>query len=58
VTPGGLTIPVLATALSLGILFGVTREQALAGAGGLAAGALLFGIAHWPVRLPLRDGTR
>lgn len=50
VAPGGLAIPVLATALSLGILIGVTREQALAGAGGLVAGALLFGIAHWPAR--------
>ena len=42
VIPLGPVVPVLAIAVSLGILAGATRAQLLGGAGGLAAGAVLF----------------
>ena len=40
--PFGATIPVAATAVSLAMLAGATREQVIAGAAALAAGALLY----------------
>jgi APA family basic amino acid/polyamine antiporter len=43
--PLGPAVPVLACVVSLGILAGATREQLLAGAAALAAGAVFFGIA-------------
>jgi amino acid transporter len=40
--PGGMLVPVAATALSLWLLAGLTAGQALAGAGALLAGILLW----------------
>jgi basic amino acid/polyamine antiporter, APA family len=44
--PLGPLVPVLACIVALGILAGATREQLLAGAAALAAGAVLFAIAR------------
>jgi amino acid transporter len=43
--PLGPVIPLLASAVTLGILAGATRQQLLAGAAALAGGAVLFAIA-------------
>jgi basic amino acid/polyamine antiporter, APA family len=43
--PGGPIVPILASLVTLSILFGATNEQRLAGAAALAAGAVLFAIA-------------
>jgi len=43
--PGGPIVPVVASLVALGILFGATNEQRLAGIAALAAGAVLFAIA-------------
>jgi APA family basic amino acid/polyamine antiporter len=43
--PFGPTVPVLATVVALSILAGATRQQLLAGAAALAAGAVLYAIA-------------
>ena len=40
--PGGPIVPVVASLVALGILFGATNEQRLAGIAALAAGAILF----------------
>ena len=40
--PGGLLVPALAAALSLWLLSGITRTQALAGMGAIVAGALMY----------------
>lgn len=45
-TPLGPVIPVLATIVAAGILFGATSQQLAAGAGALVAGAILFAIAR------------
>ena len=45
--PGGPLVPLIATFCSLAILAGITIEQLLAGAGALAAGAVLFVAARW-----------
>ncbi len=42
---GGPVVPILASLVTLSILFGATNEQRLAGAAALAAGAVLFAIA-------------
>lgn len=47
VAPFGPTIPVLAILVSLLILAGASREQLLGGAGALALGAVLYGVARW-----------
>jgi amino acid transporter len=44
--PGGPLVPVLASLVTLSILFGATNEQRLAGLAALAAGAALFVIAR------------
>jgi amino acid transporter len=44
VVPGGATVPVLAIAVSLGILVGSSQAQLLGGLWALLAGALLFGL--------------
>jgi amino acid transporter len=43
--PGGPVVPTVASIVTLGILFGATNEQRLAGVAALAAGAVLFAIA-------------
>jgi amino acid transporter len=43
--PGGPIVPVVASLVTLGILFGATNEQRLAGLTALVAGAVLFAIA-------------
>ena len=43
--PGGPVVPIVASIVTLGILFGATNEQRLAGVAALAAGAVLFAIA-------------
>jgi basic amino acid/polyamine antiporter, APA family len=43
--PLGPVVPILASVVTLGILFGATRQQLLSGAAALAVGALLFVIA-------------
>jgi amino acid transporter len=44
--PLGPVVPVLATLVAGGILFGATTQQLAAGAAALAAGAILFGVAR------------
>jgi hypothetical protein len=39
--PGGATVPIVACAVALWLLTGMTREQAIAGGVALAVGALL-----------------
>ncbi len=46
VIPLGPIVPVLATVVAAGILFGATTEQLAAGGGALVAGAVLFAIAN------------
>jgi amino acid transporter len=46
VIPLGPIVPVLATVVAAGILFGATTEQLAAGAAALVAGAVLFAIAN------------
>ena len=48
--PGGPIIPILASAISLGILFGATDVQRWRGAQALAAGAVLYLIARRTVK--------
>jgi basic amino acid/polyamine antiporter, APA family len=48
--PGGPVVPVLASLVALGILFGATNEQRLAGLAALAAGGILFFLATQTVR--------
>ncbi|MGE0460590.1 MAG: APC family permease [Vicinamibacterales bacterium] len=43
--PGGPVVPLLASVISFGILFGATTQQLAAGAAALVAGAVLFWIA-------------
>ena len=50
VIPLGPVIPVLASLVSFGILFGATGQQLSAGAAALAAGAILFLIARRGIR--------
>jgi amino acid transporter len=45
--PGGLLIPLLAAVLSLWLLSGLTRGQALAGAAALALGVVLYAAGRW-----------
>jgi hypothetical protein len=45
VIPLGPVIPILATIVAGGILFGATRQQLAAGAAALLAGAVLFALA-------------
>lgn len=45
VIPGGPVVPLLAAAISFGILFGATSQQLAAGAAALVAGGVLFWIA-------------
>jgi amino acid transporter len=55
--PGGPIVPVVASIVTVGILFGATNEQRLAGVAALAAGAVLFAIATYgPQRL--RDSEK
>lgn len=46
VIPLGPVVPLLATVVAGGILFGATREQLAAGGAALMVGALLFAVAH------------
>jgi basic amino acid/polyamine antiporter, APA family len=48
--PGGWTIPLLAVALSVWLLSGLTRAQALAGAAALASGLAAYAIARLAAR--------
>jgi amino acid transporter len=50
VIPLGPLVPFLAVLVSVGILFGATREQILGGGLALAAGALLFALNLWTRR--------
>jgi amino acid transporter len=50
VIPGGPIIPILASAISLGILFGATDVQRWRGVQALAAGAVLYSIARRTVK--------
>lgn len=45
-TPLGPVVPVVASVVSFGILFGATAQQLLSGAAALVAGALLFAVAR------------
>jgi amino acid transporter len=55
--PGGPVVPVVASIVALGILFGATNEQRLAGAAALAAGAVLFAVATYGPQRP-RDSEK
>ena len=50
VIPLGPVIPILASLISFGILFGATGQQLSAGAAALVAGAILFAIARRDIR--------
>jgi basic amino acid/polyamine antiporter, APA family len=56
--PGGWLVPLLATALSLWLLSGVTRGQALAGAIALASGITVYGAARLLPRSSSGRGPR
>lgn len=57
VVPLGITIPVLAVLASLIIIAGATAAQLIAGAGALAAGAVVFGLAPWFGRKPTESAV-
>jgi hypothetical protein len=46
VVPGGSSVPLLATAVAIWLLSGLTQAQAIAGGAALAAGLLLWALAR------------
>ena len=48
--PGGPTIPIVATLISAGILYGATEAQLITGGYFLAAGAVLYLVALFGAR--------